>query len=179
MSKRQSESQSRVRRLTLAAMLTALSVTVLYLGALLDVMSLTAAGVASLFTLFAVRECRGAYPYFVYAATGILSFILLPTKEAALLYFLFGGLYPIVKFPLEHLRRPFPFLLKFIYLNVIITAVELASIYFFLLPPLPLPYYIILYLFVNPVFFLYDRLIDRVLIVYEAKWRARIADYLP
>ncbi len=179
MPKRQNEGRSRVRRLTLAAMMTALSVTVLYLGALFDVMSLSAAGIASLFTLLTVRECRGAYPYFVYAATAILSFLLLPQKEAALLYVLLGGFYPIVKFPLEHLRRPFPLLLKLFYLNFVVTAVELLSIWLFYLPPMPLPYYLVLYLIANPAFFLYDRLLDKLLVLYEAKWRPRIANYLP
>lgn len=173
------ERRQRTRRLTLSAMLTALGVLILYLGALLDVGSLAAAGIASLFMLLAVRECRGAYPYFIFAATTLLAFLLLPQKEGALLYLLFGGFYPIVKFPIERLRRPLPFIIKLLYVNLIITLTELAAVYLFYLPTLPWGYYVALYLLANPTFFLYDRLIDRILVLYEAKWRPRIARLLP
>ncbi len=173
------ERRRRTRRLTLSAMLTALGVLILYLGALVDVGSLAAAGLTSLLMLLAVRECRGAYPYFVFAATAILAFFLLPQKEGALLYLLFGGFYPIMKFKIERMRRPFPFLTKLVYVNLVITLAELATIYFFYLPPLAWGYYAALYLLANPTFFLYDRLLDRILVLYEAKWRPRMASLLP
>ncbi len=173
------ERRRRTRRLTLSAMLTALGVLVLYLGALFDAGSLSAAGIASLFMLLAVRECRGVYPYFVFAATTVLAFLLLPQKEGAVLYLLFGGFYPIVKFPIERVRRPFPFLIKLTYVNLVITLTELAAVYLFYLPTLPWGYYAALYLLANPVFFLYDHLLNRILVLYEAKWRARFNNLFP
>lgn len=178
MKKQVNKRQKALRHLTLSAMLTALSVVVLYIGALLDVFSLTAVGISSVFLLFAVREMSLAHRLFIYFGTAILSALLLPTPESAVLYVIFGGLYPLVKFPLERVRRPFSLLGKLLLLNAMVTVSELCSILLFHLPPMVWYLWLALYIVANPTFLLYDMLLDRMLIYYEARLRPRLYRYL-
>lgn len=178
MKKRENKRRTALFRLTLSAMLTALSVVVLYLGALLDVMSLTAVGISSFFILFAVRELPLSYRLFIYFGTSLLSALLLPTPESALLYAILGGLYPLVKFPMERLRRPLPLVCKLLLVNAVVTASELCSVFLFALPPMAWYLLLALYVIANPTFLLYDRVLDRLLIYYEARLRPRLARYL-
>ena len=125
--KRQNRINQRTRRLTLTAMLSALSVALMYVGALLEVMEITTVAITALFVLFALREMGLGHAFALYAAASILSLLLIPRPSVGVLYVLFGGLYPLLKFPLERHRRPLPLLFKLLYLNVIITAVELLA----------------------------------------------------
>lgn len=159
-------------------MLCALSVAILYLGVLLDVLEISAVAIASLFMLFCLRELGRSQAFMLYAATTFLSVILLPRPEAGILYGLFGGLYPIIKFPMERHRRPLPLLFKLLYLNAVITAMELLTVYVFALPFEGLPILLLLYAIANPTFLLFDHLLDRLLVLYEVRIRPRIARFL-
>ena len=159
-------------------MLAALSFVILYLGTLLDVLTLTAVGLASLFMLVAVRELPCLFRLLVYFATVLLSFLLLPNPEAGVLYLLLGGAYPMLKFPFEHLHRPLPLLCKLLYINAVITLSELCSVLLFSLPPAAWYVLLLFYLIANPTFLLYDRVLDRLLIYYEVRLRPRLARYL-
>ena len=178
MKKKQSKRSRALRCLTLSAMLTALSVVVLYLGALLDVLSLSATALSSLFILFAVRELPLPYRLAVYFGTSLLALILLPTPESAVLYASLGGLYPLLKHPLERMRRPLPLILKLLYCNLLIAGSEIFCIFLLGMPPSS--WYILLPLFLigNPAFLLYDRMLDRLSVYYEARLRPRLARYL-
>lgn len=175
--KKNSDHTRRLRRLTLSAMLIALSVVLLYLGTLLDVLSLSAVALSSFLMFLAVRELPFGYRLAVYFGTSLLSALLLPYPEAAVLYVMFGGFYPLVKLPLERLRRPLPLLFKLLYFNAVITLSELCSVLLFGLPASAWYILALLYLVANPVFFLYDRVVDRLLVYYEARLRPRFAHY--
>lgn len=159
-------------------MLAALSVTILYLGTLLDVLVLTAAGVASLLVWLAKREMPLPYAISLYVATSFLSLLLLPNPEAAVAYVLFGGLYPLLKNTLERHRRPLPLILKLLYINLIVTAMEVISFFLLSIPFEGIWLLLTLYVLANPTFLLYDILLDRLLVWYEVRLRPRIARYL-
>ena len=114
----------------------------------------------------------------LYLAMTVLAALLLPSPEAAVLYALLGGLYPMIKFPIEHLRRPLPLLLKLLYVNLLITVSELLTVLVFLLPPSTWYVLLALYLIGNPALLLYDRVLDRLLIYYEVRLRPRLGRYL-
>ena len=178
MNKQQSKRRRALFSLTLSAMLCALSVVILYLGTLLDVVTLTAVALASLLMLLAVRELSLGYRLMIYAGTTLLAALLLPNPEAAVLYAMLGGLYPLIKLPLERLRRPLPLILKLVYTNLLITASELLSVFVFALPPSAWYILLPLYLIGNPTFLLYDKLLCRLMVYYEARLRPRFARYL-
>ena len=168
----------RTKHLTLSAMLTALSVVVLYLGTLLDVLTLTAAGIASLFVWFAKRELPRVFAVSVYVATSFLSLLLLPNPEAGVVYLFFGGLYPLLKNAMERHRRPLPLVLKLVYVNLTVLAVEAISFFLLSVPFEGWLLFAALFVIANPTFFLYDLLLDRLLIWYEVRLRPRIARFL-
>lgn len=106
-------------------MLTALGVILLGLGSLLNTLDLTAAALASILCVYAVIEMGGAYPWMIWGVTAFLSILLLPQKTAGIFY-LFIGLYPIVKEKLERLRRLPEWLLKLAVLHLLIGACYLV-----------------------------------------------------
>ncbi len=94
--------RKKTKRLTVSAMVSALSVVILYLGSFIEVLDLTMAVTASLFITVMVIEYGKGAPWSVFLVTSVLSLILLPQKLPALMYALFFGYYPIIK---EYVER--------------------------------------------------------------------------
>ena len=76
--------RNRIRKqtkyLTVSAMLAALGVVLLSLGAMVEVLDISVAVLASLLTVYAVIEMGGAYPWLIWLVTSVLSLLLLPQK---------------------------------------------------------------------------------------------------
>lgn len=106
------------KRLSLSAILSAIGVILLYVGSILDILSLTMVAIASLIVFFAVIELKGKYPLMIYGVTAFLSVLLLPEKTGPISYLLFGGIYPILKVYFEKLPKWLSYLLKFLSFNV-------------------------------------------------------------
>ena len=83
----------------------ALSTVILYLGALIDVLDISMAVLASVFVAIMVIEYGGILPWTVFGTTSLLSLILLPYKLPAFIYLVFFGYYPIIKAYVERIRR--------------------------------------------------------------------------
>ena len=97
--------------LTVSAMLVALGVILLGVGALVDVLDLTVAALTSLLCIWAVIEMGGIYPWIIWGLTAFLSILLLPQKTPGFFY-LFIGIYPMLKQKLERLPRVAEWILK-------------------------------------------------------------------
>ena len=108
----------RVKDLTLGAVLSALGVAIIALGFVVEVLDLSAAAIASFICVFAVIEIGGIYPWLIFAVTGALSVILLPTNLGAWCYVLFFGYFPILKEKIERLKKPFAWVIKMAIGNV-------------------------------------------------------------
>ena len=85
-------------------MIAALSTVILYLGSFIEVLDISMAVLASLFTTVIVIEYGRGAPWSVFGVTSVLSLILLPQKLPALMYALFFGYYPILKEYIEKIR---------------------------------------------------------------------------
>ena len=170
-------SRTSARRLTLSAMLAALGVVLLVIGSLFDVLSLTAAALATVPLYIALREMGARRATLVYFVTALLAVILFPKSDAALSYALLLGLYTLIKFPLERVHRYAVLPLKLLFFNATFTAIELIGIFLFSIPPLVWWLYAVTYLVANVVFLLYDNVLDRLIILYEAYLRAKIAHF--
>ena len=97
--------------LTVSAMLVALGVILLGIGALVNVLDLTVAALTSLLCIWAVIEMGGVYPWIIWGLTAFLSILLLPQKTPGFFY-LFIGIYPMLKQKLERLPRVPEWILK-------------------------------------------------------------------
>ena len=159
-------------------MLAALGVVLLVIGTVVDVLSLSAAALAAVPLYIALREFGYRRAMLVYTVTAVLSVLLFPQSEAALSYALLLGLYTLLKIPFERVRRFAVLPLKLLFFNATFTAIELISIFLFSIPPLVVWwFYAVVYAVANAAFLLYDRVLDRLIILYEARLRAKIAHF--
>ena len=163
------------KQLAMAALLTAMSVILLALGALVEVLDISMAVIASFAVILAVIELKGAYPYLIYVATAVLAVALLPIKTPAVMYALFFGYYPIIKEKIERfLPRWAGFLLKIVIFNLaLLGMVWLATL--LTLPDFLLPEGLqwLWFAVCTPVFVVYDVALTRVLTFYLVRLRKR------
>lgn len=99
--------------LTFSAIMTALGVILLLLGAMMPGMRIACAAVASVVVSLIVIRCGLLYALLSVIATAIIAFLVVPAKELALLYLVFFGPYALVKNLIERLHRlPLEWILK-------------------------------------------------------------------
>ena len=169
-----SERSERTKKVALCAMLSALGVVVLYLGSLIEVLDISMAVIASLFAVMAVIEYGGLAPWAIYAATGILSVVLLPSKLPAVMYILFFGFYPIVKERIERIRRRIiGWILKEIVFNVCLVSLMLIARWFMLDPEGMFVFEVIFFGLANVTFVIYDIALTRLISLYVYRIRTR------
>lgn len=165
---------NRTRRLTMGAMFTALGVILLWLGAVVDVLDLTLAAIASFLTVIGVVEFGGAFPWLVWAATSVLSLLLLPSKFPALLYLLFAGIYPMVKAIFERRHYIIAWILKLSFFNTALLLLIALCVWVLKLPDTGLGFTVAVFALANGAFLLYDIALGRLILLYMFKIRPRI-----
>jgi len=114
------------RRLVTCAILSALSTAILLLGGVTGILDLTALLFAALCVAFAVIEISWRWAWLVWAVTAVLSVLILPSKELALLYLL-GGMYPIAKSSFERYHPLITWALKLSLFNTVQLAYIIAA----------------------------------------------------
>lgn len=163
------------RKLAAAALLAALGTALLAVGALVDVLDLSMAAIASLTVVFAVIELRGPYPYLVYAVTALLALLVLPAKTPGIIYALFAGYYPVVKAVFErHFPRPVAWLFKILLFNAALALSVFLVVRFFLAPGSVERWHYWLLLIGTPIFILYDYALTKLITAYLLRWRGRL-----
>lgn len=166
--------KSSTRRLTLGAMFVALGVIFLWLGAVIEVLDLSLAALASLLTVIGVIEYGGAFPWLVWGATSLLSLLFLPAKLPALIYLLFAGLYPMLKAAFEHCHYIVAWILKLSAFNTALLLLIVACSYILHLPDSGFTFSIAVFALGNGAFVLYDIALSRLILLYLFKLRPRL-----
>lgn len=163
------------RYLTASAILSALGVILLTVGALVEVLDLSMAAIASLTVVLAVMELKGKYPFLIYLVTSVLALLLLPSKLPALLYALFAGYYPMLKSVYESkLSRPLGWVLKVLTFNAAFLLIAFLSVKLFALYEWQFSaWQLLLPLGATAVFLLYDVALTRLITAYLFRWRTR------
>ncbi len=114
----------KTRTLATVALMTAVSVVLLYAASVLPTGRLALVAIASILPAAAVLSGGIKWGLLVYAATAALSLILLPNKTAALLYAVLLGHYSLLKSLIERLNRlVLEWILKLVVFNVLLAAV--------------------------------------------------------
>lgn len=177
----------------MCAVLCALAVVMLGLGAVVEIIDITAAAMASL-ALLPILLCYGAkYAWLSYAVTGVLGVLLMPQSLGAWMFAGLTGFYPIIKQKLDRLPRILGWGVKLLLLTAVL-FLYLAVFYFIMLggegsildaflkgfgeeggTPLMAWAVIILSLF---TYILFDLLIDRLLILYYIRWQKRVEKWM-
>lgn len=160
------------KKIAFCALFCALGVVLMYLGALVEVLDISMACIASMICIITVIEIGGAYPWLVFAVTGAISFLILPQKFAALIYAFFAGYYPMLKCIYERLRsRALEWLIKIVTFNAAMGALVLISLLALSLPGMTKPYIIALFTLGNITFFAYDIALTMLIKLYFLKYR--------
>jgi hypothetical protein len=106
----------KTKKLTLSALISALSVGLIALGALFGLFDLTVLAFSSLLVAFIYIEIGSPYTFLVWTVTSVLAFVLFPgAAHIGLEYLLVFGIYPILKGYIERLKRLFWWPLKLFY----------------------------------------------------------------
>ena len=163
----------KTKKLAFAAIMSALGIAVMLVGGYTGILDMTAVAVGSLIIMMAVIELGGAYPYLIWLTTAALSIILLPDKFAAVLYAVFGGIYPIFKAMFERLHPIVSWVLKFSFFNTSLTALIVITKYLFSAPD-PIGFKVTVYLVCNGVFLLFDIACTGLVTMYLIKLRRRL-----
>ncbi len=152
------------------AVFSAFSVIFLYLAAIFPTGQLGFLGISSLFGVAAVCEYGVTGGILVFVVTALVGFIVIPDKTGPILYAVFFGYYPILKYAAEKLRSRFlEWVLKLTIfsgaLSVVLFVFHLALYAFELSGWL----YGVVYFVGNVVFIIFDLGVSRVATVYMSK----------
>ncbi len=181
------------RRVAMCAVFCALAVVMLGLGAVIEVLDITAAAAAAL-VLLPILLCYGRkYAWLSYAVTAVLGLLLLPQSLAAWMFAGLTGFYPIIKQRLDRLPRALGWVVKLVLLTAVL-LLYLAVLYFILLggegsfaaaflagfgesDATPILAWATVALAVF-TYVLFDLLIDRLLVLYYIKWQKRVERWM-
>ena len=141
---------------------------------------------ASVFLFPVIIECGKRYGAAVYAATALLSLLIVPDWEAKMLYALFFGGYPLLKSVAEGCRRVWEWMVKLGVFNVsmvltygLLIGLRLLPMTDFAVGSLSVPIaLLVLLLMGNGVFVLYDIGLTRLLSIYVYRFQPILRRFL-
>lgn len=172
----------RAKRMAFCGMAAALMLVLMLLGTLIPLSTYLCPMLAGALAVPVVWELGEGSGWLVYVAVSVLCLFLAPDKEAALLYVLLLGWYPILRPRLQHIRlRPFRVALKLVLFNASLCAVYALLLFVLVSPDLQaeaetwtLPGLGGMLLLGNVTFLLYDLLLARLTDRYVMKLRPKL-----
>lgn len=171
----------KTKRLTLSAMMVALSVAMMTLGAVVDVLDLSACAFASLVMVFCYIEIGSPYTFLVWACTTVISALVFPASLVWFEYLLVFGIYPLLKAYIERTPRAFWWPIKLVYINGVIWLLIFFVDLIFGTPFLEgdtIIWKALTYLLINVAFVAYDFFITIMVRFYFDRLRHRFARFL-
>lgn len=148
-----------LKKLTLSAMLTALSAAFLWLASILPTATLAFCALASLPLISAVIELGFTRSLAVYAAVCLISFFILPDKFILIIFAAGFGLYSPIKYLIEKIRRlPIEIAVKLLTFNAAVIAAYFMAVSLKLIvkPDIDVVFYALILAAANIVFLVYD-----------------------
>lgn len=128
-------SDRRSFRVAFCGVMAGLMIALMLLGTLIPLSTYIAPMLAGALAVPVVWELGAGSGWLLYAAVSVLSLFLAPDKEAALLYVLLLGWYPVLRPRLQHIaRRPLRVAVKLALFNLALCAVY-ALLFFVLVSP--------------------------------------------
>ena len=193
MANRRNSTAFKTKRLTVCALLSALGVVVLGLGAVLEIMDITLTMVAS-FIMLLIFWCYGrGYAFMSFGVTGVISLMLMPHSFAPWMFLGLFGYYPMLKDSIDKLPKILRWAVKLLLVTVVL-GIYLVLFYFLTMSGSGslqevftkafgdpnegawLGYAVLVLTYV--MFVCYDVLIDKLLIMYRYRWQARVEKWM-
>ncbi len=170
--------QTTSSRVALGGIVAALCITIMFLTGVLPALYIAAPMFAGMLMLILVEEVSVGWAWLTYAAVSLLAAIVTFDKEAALMFILFFGYYPILRMYLEKLPlKLVKMLLKQILFNLFLIADYWITVYVLGLPTFEdtvFSMFVILIVSGNLLFIMYDRLLSRMHWFYERVFLRKI-----
>lgn len=160
------------KKLAFSALMSALGVVFMYGGAMLEVLDLSTAALASICVMLVLTELGNRYAWLTYAVTGLLSLLILPQKFAAILFLGFLGFYPMAKAFFEKKFRGWLCLVCKILLVNLCTFIMLLAVRYVVQEALW--FEIMTLVLANIVFVVYDYALTTLLRAYVFVWRKKL-----
>lgn len=155
----------------------ALCLVLMLISGVLQVATLAIPALSGMLLMFIVIELGAKWAVCVYAVVSVFSILFVADKEAALMFTLFFGYYPILKSKLDIiLPKILSWTLKFLVFNVAMILEYFAAIKILMVPSeeyvlfgVSIP--LVLLFLANIVFLLYDRALVGIVIMYYQRLR--------
>lgn len=148
--------------------MSALSVVIMMFSTLLPSASLTLGGVAGFLLVCIIDELGISWGWAVYAVVSVISLLLVPEKDTAISYIMMFGLFTVLKYYIENVKRRWlRALYKFIYANVCLIAFYLLVTAIGIMVRESRVMEIVVLACGNLVFFLYDFIETKAVIIYR------------
>ena len=175
---------SKSGKIALGGLLTALGVVLMFLTGLIPIGTYALPAIAGVLLIVAVIEIGAKWAWMIYAAVAVLSLLFAADKEAALLFVLFFGYYPVLKSFLERIsNKVLSWISKFAVFNVAVVACFFLAVNFLQLPEdsftvfgIYLPW--VFLIFGNAVFLIYDIALSGLVATYVEKLHHRVTKTL-
>ncbi len=106
------------KKLTISSMTVALGTLFMVLGAVFEVLDLTAVALASVLAAFIYIEVGSPYTWLVWICTTLTTFLLYQQSAMWFMYLVLFGIYPILKGYIEKLNRPLWWPIKIVFANI-------------------------------------------------------------
>ena len=171
--------RTKTRVLALGAILSALAVVVMMLGGLIPAATFCCPILAGFVLIPVLFEGGAAMSLCAWGAAAILSLLLGPDKEAAMLYALLGW-YPALRPKIQRLRGPLRWAVKLLLFNTAVVIAYALLLYVLGLDALRAEFagmgkvmLIVTLLMGNAVFVLFDFTLPRVTLLYQYRFRPR------
>ena len=117
-------------RVALGGIVSALCLVTMFLAGILPVLYLLLPGIAGILLMIIAVEVSTGWAFLTYIAVSLLAMFVTFDKEAALIFILFFGHYPIIRFYIQKITlKPFRLFVKLIIFNICILAYFYATIY--------------------------------------------------
>lgn len=170
------------KQIALCGLLGAIMVVTMLLGSIFPLTSILCPAIAGLFLISAVRECGAGPALMLYIGVSLLSLLLVPDKEAALLYSLLLGPYPLLRPYFNRISlQPLKIVAKLLFCNFLVALIY--ALLLFVLSPAAfaveasnytMPVLIVLLAIGNFTFLVYDTFLTRISFLYEFKLRDKL-----
>ena len=175
---------SKSGKIALGGLLTALGVVLMFLTGLIPIGTSALPAIAGVLLIVAVIEIGAKWAWMIYAAVAVLSLLFAADKEAALLFVLFFGYYPVLKSFLERIsNKVLSWISKFAVFNVAVVACFFLAVNFLQLPEdsftvfgIYLPW--VFLILGNAVFLIYDIALSGLVVTYVEKLHHRVTKTL-
>ncbi len=157
--------QNTSSRVALGGIVAALCIVIMFLTGVLPALYIAAPMAAGLLMIILVEEVSVGWAWLTYLAVSLLSLMVTFDKEAALMFILFFGYYPMLRLNIEKISiKPLKTVCKYALFNLFLALDYLMTVYVLGLPTFDdtgAAMFIVLFLSFNLIFFFYDRILSR------------------